>query len=97
MVQKQRDPLTGAERDHIFVSHEDACRLGLQTGDPVLVTNGHGEYKGRAFVTDVAPGTLQGHWPEVLPLVPVGRVDASVGIPDYNATVTLKRVPASRG
>ena len=46
--------------------------------------------------TEVAPGTLQGHWPEVLPLIPAGRVDGSVGIPDYNATVTLTRSPASK-
>ncbi|MCP5111871.1 MAG: formate dehydrogenase, partial [bacterium] len=97
MVQKQRDPLTGAERDHIFISGEDASRLNIKTGDQVLVASEHGQYQGRAFVADVAPGTLQGHWPEVLPLIPPGRVDRSVGIPDYNATVTLKRVGAPRG
>ncbi len=97
MVQKQRDPLTGAERDHIFLSREDARRLNIATGDQVVVASEHGEFQGRAFVTEVAPGTLQGHWPEVLPLIPPGRVDRSVGIPDYNATVTLKRVGASPG
>ncbi|MCW5977186.1 MAG: FdhF/YdeP family oxidoreductase [Bryobacteraceae bacterium] len=90
MVQRHRDPLTGAERDHIFVSPSDARELGLRTGDPVVVANEVGEYRGRAFVADVAPGTLQGHWPELLPLLPHDRVDETVGIPDYNARVTLR-------
>jgi anaerobic selenocysteine-containing dehydrogenase len=89
MVQQNRDPLTGAERDHIFISPADARQLGLATGDTVLVRSEIGEYRGRAFVADVAPGTLQGHWPEVLPLIPHGRVDAFGGVPDYNAEVTI--------
>ena len=90
MVQRNRDPLTGAERDHIFVSRQDAGRMGLSTNDRVIVSNQHGEFRGRAFVTDAAPGTLQGHWPELLDLIPPGRSDAASGIPDYNATVTLR-------
>ncbi|MCP5109761.1 MAG: formate dehydrogenase, partial [bacterium] len=60
MVQKQRDPLTGAERDHIFISYKDSSRLNLVTDEPVVVANQHGQFQGRAFVTEVAPGTLQG-------------------------------------
>ena len=33
------------------------------------------------------------HWPEVLPLIPHGRVDGFGGVPDYNAEVTVS--PAS--
>jgi anaerobic selenocysteine-containing dehydrogenase len=91
MVQEQRDPLTGAERDHVFVSPKDAARLGLCTGDPLLLRNEQGEYRGRAFVADVAEGTLQGHWPEVNVLIAPGRVDADGGVPDYNAEVELER------
>jgi predicted molibdopterin-dependent oxidoreductase YjgC len=89
MVQQNRDPLTGAERDHIFISPGDSGRLGLATGDAIVVRNELAEYRGRAFVADVAPGTLQGHWPEVLPLIPHGRVDGFGGVPDYNAEVTV--------
>ena len=39
----------------------------------------------------VAVGTLQGHWPEVNPLIPHGRVDPFAGVPDYNADVTIER------
>jgi molybdopterin-dependent oxidoreductase alpha subunit len=90
MVQHDRDPLTGATRDHIFISQRDAERLGLKTNDPVELTNACGRFQGRAFVAAVAPGTLQGHWPELLSLIPNGHVDPLGGVPDYNATVTLK-------
>ncbi len=92
MVQAQRDSLTGADRDHVFVSPSDAARLGLRTGDALLLRNPQGEYRGRAFVTDVAQGTLQGHWPEVNPLIAPGRVDRDGGVPDYNAEVELVRL-----
>jgi len=42
----------------------------------------------------VAPGTLQGHWPEVNVLIAPGVVEPSGGVPDYNALVTLQREPA---
>lgn len=92
MVGAHRDPLTGAERDHVFLSPEDAERLSLATDDPVLLRSSTGEFRGRAFVAEVAPGTLQGHWPEVNVLIPAGRLDPEGGVPDYNADVTLERV-----
>ena len=91
MIQQERDPLTGAERNHIFVSIADAARLGLRRDDPVVVRNEHGEYRGRAFPAEVAVGTLQGHWPELLPLIPHGRVDPQGGVPDYNARVRIEK------
>lgn len=89
MIQAQRDPLTGAEREHIFVSPEDAGELGVTTGDAITLRNEYGEFQGRAFVADVAVGTLQGHWPEVLSLIPHGRVEGFGGVPDYYAEVEL--------
>ena len=90
MVQAARDPLTGAERDHVFIAAEDARRLGLRHDQPIRLHNALGEYRGRAFVAEVTPGTLQGHWPEVNGLIPHGRVDAGGGVPDYNADVTVE-------
>ncbi len=91
MIQLDRDPLTGAERDHIFVSPADAKRLELERDDAVVVRNEYGAFLGRAFPADVAIGTLQGHWPELLSLIPNGRVDPQGGVPDYNARVTLEK------
>jgi anaerobic selenocysteine-containing dehydrogenase len=89
MIQRDVDPLTGAKRDHVFVSRADASRLGLVQDAPVLVRNAHGTFRGRAFLADVTEGTLQGHWPEVNALLPHGRVDPAGGVPDYNAEVEL--------
>lgn len=97
MVQQELDPLTGAERDHVFVSPQDATRLGLSTGDALVLRSATGEFRGRAFVAPVAPGTLQGHWPEVNGLLAGGVVEPSGGVPDYNADVTLERVASSDG
>jgi anaerobic selenocysteine-containing dehydrogenase len=89
MVQQEEDALTGAERDHVFVSPSDAARLRLRPNDRVLVRSAVGELRGRAFVADVTPGTLQAHWPEANVLLPSGIVDADGGVPDYNALVEL--------
>jgi molybdopterin-dependent oxidoreductase alpha subunit len=91
MIQRNRDPLTGAERDHVFVSRADAARLGLAHDDPVVVRSACGELRGRAFLADVAVGTLQAHWPEANVLISAGRLDADGGVPDYNAEVTIAR------
>jgi molybdopterin-dependent oxidoreductase alpha subunit len=90
MVQGDRDPLTGAARDHIFIAHADASRLGIAHGDPVLVESTEGRLRGRAFLAELRPGTLQAHWPEANVLIPQGRVDEG-GVPDYNCDVTLRR------
>ncbi|MBM3985877.1 MAG: formate dehydrogenase, partial [Planctomycetes bacterium] len=94
MVQRERDSLTGADRDHIFIAPQDAERLGLAQDEPLLLESAHGRYRGRAFLADVAPGTLQGHWPEVNGLIAPGVVEPGGGVPDYNARVTLRRAPA---
>jgi anaerobic selenocysteine-containing dehydrogenase len=90
MVQNRRDPLTGAERDHVLVHPADLARLGLGRDDPVLLTSADGHYLARAFPADVARGTVQGHWPEVNVLLPPERVEPEAGVPDYNARVTLR-------
>ena len=92
MIQQDRDPLTGAERDHIFIAPADAERLGLGMNSLIEVSNQQGAYRGRAFIADVAPGTLQGHWPEVLGLIPHGRIDPQGGVPDYNASVRVSKL-----
>jgi molybdopterin-dependent oxidoreductase alpha subunit len=93
IVNAQVDPLNGASRDDILMSAEDAARLGLKTGDPVVLRNELGQFCGRVRIDRIKPGSLQGHWPEVNVLIPAGRLDAS-GVPDYNATVEV--VPIGR-
>lgn len=90
MIQAETDPMTGAARDHVFMHPDDARRLGLRRDDIVLLRSRVGTFRGRVFPAPVAPGTLQGHWPEVNVLVPSGIVDQDGGVPDYNAWVSVE-------
>jgi molybdopterin-dependent oxidoreductase alpha subunit len=93
MIQGKKDALTGAMRDEILISQEDATRLRLANGDPILLRNDCGEFHGRVRIDRVKPGSIQGYWPEVNILVPAGCLDAS-GVPDYNAIVEV--IPLGR-
>lgn len=90
LIYSETDPITGASRDAVFISPEDASRLHLKRGDPVLLRNGHGTFQGRVFPAALAPGSLQIHWPEGNCLLPHGRVDSTGGVPDYNARVRVE-------
>jgi molybdopterin-dependent oxidoreductase alpha subunit len=94
MVQRERDPLTGAKRDNVLISSDDAASLGLREGDGVLVRSEIGELRGRAKIVAIKPGNVQVHWPESQHLIRRGVRDPECGIPDYNAIVEL--VPAGR-
>jgi molybdopterin-dependent oxidoreductase alpha subunit len=88
MIYNFTDPLTGLKRDDIIMAKEDVERLGLRDGDPVLLRNDRGEFRGRVKIDRIKPGCIQGHWPEVNILLPAGRLDPS-GVPDYNAVVDV--------
>jgi molybdopterin-dependent oxidoreductase alpha subunit len=88
MVLAEKDPLTGATRDEVLISAEDAQRLDLRNGDAITLRNELGELRGRVKIDRIKPGCLQAHWPEANVLIPAGRLDPS-GVPDYNATVEL--------
>jgi predicted molibdopterin-dependent oxidoreductase YjgC len=88
MVFRDRDPLTGAGRDALFISAEDAGRIGVAQGDPLLVRSGCGEVRARAHVARIRPGNVQMFFPECNPLIRAGERDAS-GVPDYNAVVEV--------
>jgi hypothetical protein len=70
------------------MSGEDANRLKLMAGDPVILRNELGEFRGRIVIDRVKPGSLQVYWPEANAIIPAGRLDPC-GIPDYNATVEI--------
>jgi molybdopterin-dependent oxidoreductase alpha subunit len=93
MVHEQTDGLTGAGREAVLIGRADAERLGLASGDPVVLRSDHGEFRGRAFLAPVAPGNLQVHWPEAEGLIDRRRRSPQAGIPDYNAVVTLEKAP----
>jgi len=84
-----RDPLTGAVRDSVFVSTFDAEQAGVAHGDPVLVRSTHGEMRGHAFVTEIARGNVQVMFPEGNVLLPTGPREPASQLPDYTTTVEL--------
>jgi anaerobic selenocysteine-containing dehydrogenase len=93
MVQHDVDALTGAARDHIFMSAPDAARLRVRRDDPILLKGAVGTFRGRVFIADVAVGTLQGHWPEVNGLLPANVLEPKSLVPDYNADVEVEPLP----
>jgi molybdopterin-dependent oxidoreductase alpha subunit len=93
IVQAEVDQLTGAARDHIFMSVRDMRDLGLTPDQPVVVRSAHGELRGRIFEAPVTPGNVQMHWPEANVLIGADRVDAGGRVPDYNAVVTIEPAP----
>ena len=88
IINSNVDPITGAGRDAVLMSSEDADRLGLSDGDAITLRNELGQFHGRVKIDRIKPGSLQAHWPEINVLVPAGRLDPS-GVPDYNATVEI--------
>ena len=90
LIYAETDPLTGADRDAIFMSQGDATRLGLQNGEEITLVNELGRYPGRVFLAEIAPGNLQVMWPEGNVIIRRGVVDAGGGVPDYNALATIE-------
>jgi anaerobic selenocysteine-containing dehydrogenase len=95
MVHAGRDPLTGAPRDAVLMSPEDAGRMGLADGDPIVLRSEAGAFRGRVFAAAIKPGNLQVHFPEANSLLTPGVREPASGIPDYNAVVRVEGEAAS--
>jgi molybdopterin-dependent oxidoreductase alpha subunit len=85
MIWEEHDPLTGSDRDDVLMAREDARRLGLRGGDPVLLRSDVGEFRGKVRIAPITPRNLTVHWPEANALIRTGHYDPSCGEPDYNA------------
>jgi molybdopterin-dependent oxidoreductase alpha subunit len=95
IVQGQRDSLTGAGREAVFMAEADLQRLGLHTGDRVRLASEVGSLEGVVQVAPITPRHIQVFWPEGNLLVPRGR-KASSGVPDYNAFVSVEKLDPDR-
>ena len=93
MVQRDRDPLTGAARDDVLMAAEDAARMGIVSGDRIRLRSRTGDYVGRALIDEIKPGNLEVHWPEGNVLLSRDEIDRASREPDYNAIVSVERVP----
>jgi molybdopterin-dependent oxidoreductase alpha subunit len=92
MVQEPSDALTGAERESVLISQEDADRLALKPGDRVLLRSDQGAMECRIQIAPIRPGNLQTHWPESGALIDRQRRSPQSGIPDYNAVVRVEKL-----
>ncbi|MEV0581837.1 FdhF/YdeP family oxidoreductase [Nonomuraea sp. NPDC050310] len=93
MVHERRDGFNGATREAVLISAHDADRLGLPDGAPVELTSPSGVFAGKVLRAPIMPGNLQVHWPEGNVLLDEARRSPDAKIPDYNAVVTLRRLP----
>jgi len=91
MVQRDRDPLTGASREDVLMSAEDAAARGLADGALVRLASDFGSFAGRVRIARMRPGNLEVHWPEGMALLGDG-LDPESGEPDYNALVTVEKL-----
>ncbi|MGH9355294.1 MAG: molybdopterin dinucleotide binding domain-containing protein, partial [Terriglobia bacterium] len=91
MVQRASDPLTGAAREDVLISAEDARQLGISQGERIRLTSAAGTYVGRAKIDRIKSGNLEVHWPEGNVLLSGGKMDMASFEPDYNATVCVEK------
>ncbi|GIW41332.1 MAG: formate dehydrogenase [Candidatus Binatia bacterium] len=91
MVYAPVDPLTGASRDAVFLSPDDAAELRLRSGDPVVLVSEHGRFRGRVHLAPLGRGNVQVHFPEGNVLLSPQARDPVSGVPDYNAVVRIER------
>jgi len=94
LIYDEIDPLTGAARDAVFMSAEDAAALHVKQDDRIALVNPVGRFEGRVFLAAIAPGSLQIMWPEGNVIIRRGVVDAQAGVPDYNALVRVEPLAA---
>jgi molybdopterin-dependent oxidoreductase alpha subunit len=83
-------PLGTERRDIIFISAEDAERLGFEDGAMATLRSDIGAMNGIIRIAPVKSGTLQAYWPEANLLVS-RRTDPVTGETDYNTEVWLER------
>jgi molybdopterin-dependent oxidoreductase alpha subunit len=95
MVQKAIDPLTGASRDDILISREDANRLGAEDREQLRLISSVGTYVGRARIDEIKPGNLEIYWPEGSCLLSREEVDVASREPDYNTIVRVEKAIAA--
>ncbi|MBW4608049.1 MAG: FdhF/YdeP family oxidoreductase [Hassallia sp. WJT32-NPBG1] len=89
MVQERKDAITGAMREAVLMSRQDAEKLKLKDGDAVVLKNELGTFSGKVYIAPINPGNLQIHWPEGNVLLDKSKRSLE-GVPDYNAIVRLE-------
>src|SRR4029077_10505810 len=79
MVQHEVDPLTGASRDAVLMSADDAEGLGVRDGDPIALVSPQGRFEGRAHIAPILSGNFEVHCPEGMGLLAPDLLDEQSG------------------
>jgi len=98
MVYSDRDPLTGStRRDDVFIAPEDAARLGLRDGDPILLRPLHStpqtSHSASSQTFNLPPPTSVFHGHCRISPVKSGTLQAYW--PEANALISTRLDPAS--
>lgn len=91
MIYDERDPFNAADRDDVLMSEEDGLEYDIAEGDPIVVYNQHGMFKGQAKFVPLKKGNIELHWPEGNVVIPQGVYEDFSGIPEYNTTVIIEK------
>lgn len=91
MIYDERDPFNAAERDDVLMNEDDARELGIEEGDPIVVYNQYGMYRGQAKFVNIKSGNIELHWPEGNVVIPQGVYEEHAGIPEYGAAVIVEK------
>src|SRR5881398_546755 len=91
VVYEEEDLYRGnRHRDVVMMAAEDAARLGLGEGDPVVVETETGRLRVTAAIAELRPGNLAMYYPEANALVP-RRLDARSKTPAFKSVVARLR------
>ncbi|HLY32208.1 MAG TPA: FdhF/YdeP family oxidoreductase [Ktedonobacterales bacterium] len=97
LVHARKDTMTGAGRDSLLISKEDAAALGVREGDRVLAHSDNGaSMEFRAHIARIKPRNVQAFWPECNALIRRRTCDIAAGVPDFNALVELTPIKAGQ-
>ncbi|MGL4609810.1 MAG: FdhF/YdeP family oxidoreductase [Trueperaceae bacterium] len=91
IVHQDLDPMNQQLRDAVLMNREDAAKLGLQEGERVVLENTFGSFVGRVVFADLAPRSLQAHYPESNVLVDPKARSSLAQIPAFKEVVATVR------
>jgi molybdopterin-dependent oxidoreductase alpha subunit len=96
IVHQDLDPMNQHLRDAVMMSKDDAARLGFTAGEKVVLENAFGKFMGCVVLADLAPRTIQVHYPESNVLVDPKARSSLAQIPAFKEVVaTVRRATAS--
>jgi len=91
MIYSEQDPFNAADRYDIIINQEDAKKLNIRKGEPIVAYNKFGTFQGRAKFENVKTGNIAVYWPEGNVLIPKGVYEKYAEIPEYNTAVIIEK------